>query len=82
VIEARDPAGQFYPLASRAAAWTGHAPAQLVADISADVRAFVPGWPADDLAMIAARREEPTGTAAGLLAAEAPATQGHGKVMN
>ncbi|HMH92386.1 MAG TPA: PP2C family protein-serine/threonine phosphatase [Streptosporangiaceae bacterium] len=61
VIEARDPDGRFYPLVSRAAAWTGHAPAQLVADISADVRAFVPGWPADDLAMIAVRREEPAG---------------------
>jgi serine phosphatase RsbU (regulator of sigma subunit) len=74
VIEARDPAGQFYPLASRAAAWTGHSPARLVADISADVRAFVPGWPADDLAMIAARREEPAGAPAGRLAADAPVT--------
>jgi len=61
VIEARDQGGQFYPLARRAAAWTGRAPAELVADISADVRAFVPGWPADDLAMIAVRREEPAG---------------------
>jgi serine phosphatase RsbU (regulator of sigma subunit) len=59
VIEARDSGGEFYPLTSRAAAWTGHPPAQLVADISSDVRAFVPGWPADDLAIIAVRREEP-----------------------
>jgi serine phosphatase RsbU (regulator of sigma subunit) len=74
VIEARDPGGEFYPLASRAAAWTGHAPARLVADISADVRAFVPGWPADDLAIIAARRDEPAGAPAGRLTAAAPAT--------
>lgn len=63
VIEARDPGGQFYPLAGRAAAWTRRPPAELVAELSADVRAFVPGWPADDLAIIAVRREEPAGLA-------------------
>jgi serine phosphatase RsbU (regulator of sigma subunit) len=59
LIEARDPRGRFYPLASRAAAWTSHPPAALIDDISADVQEFAAGWPADDLAVIALRREEP-----------------------
>jgi len=59
LIEARDPHGRFYPLASRAAAWTRQPPAALIDDISADVQEFAAGWPADDLAVIALRREEP-----------------------
>ena len=59
VIEARDQGGQFYPLASRAAAWTGRAPAELISKLEADLRSYLPGPPDDDIAMIAVRREDP-----------------------
>jgi serine phosphatase RsbU (regulator of sigma subunit) len=58
VTEARDKQGIFYPLAERAAAWTDCAPAQLIRNITADLRAYVPGALGDDMAMIAVRREE------------------------
>jgi serine phosphatase RsbU (regulator of sigma subunit) len=58
VTEARDGQGIFYPLAERAAAWTDCAPAQLIRNITADLRAYVPGAPGDDMAMIAVQRKE------------------------
>jgi serine phosphatase RsbU (regulator of sigma subunit) len=61
VTEARDEQGIFYPLAERAAAWTDCAPAQLIRNITADLRAYVPGAPGDDMAMIAVQRKEPAG---------------------
>lgn len=57
VSEARDAHGTFYPLARRAAAWSRSAPAQLVANLEADLSGYVPGALADDMAMIAVRRE-------------------------
>jgi serine phosphatase RsbU (regulator of sigma subunit) len=57
VSEARNARGTFYPLARRAAAWACCGPAQLVANIEADLRAYVPGAMADDMAMVAVRRE-------------------------
>jgi hypothetical protein len=59
VTEARDKEGTFYPLAQRAAAWTSCAPTELISNIEADLRSYVPGPPADDMAMIAVRREDP-----------------------
>ena len=58
VSEARDAHGTFYPLARRVAAWTSCDPAQLVANIESDLRAYVPGELADDMAMVAVRRED------------------------
>jgi len=57
VSEARNARRTFYPLARRAAAWAWCGPAQLVANIEADLRAYVPGALADDMAMVAVRRE-------------------------
>jgi hypothetical protein len=59
VTEARDRYGTFYPLAERAATWTGKTPAQLIQKITADLQAYVPGPPNDDMAMIAVQRERP-----------------------
>jgi serine phosphatase RsbU (regulator of sigma subunit) len=61
VTEARDEQGIFYPLAERAAAWADCAPAQLIRNITADLRAYVPGALGDDMAMIAVQRKEPAG---------------------
>ena len=52
-----DAHGTFYPLARRAAGWTSCDPAQLVANIESDLRAYVPGELADDMAMVAVRRK-------------------------
>jgi len=70
VSEARDSRGAFYPLARRAAALSRHGPAQLIASLEADVRGYVPGVLADDMAMIAVRREgtAPPADAAGTTA--------------
>jgi hypothetical protein len=57
VTEARDEQGVFYPLAERAATWADCAPAQLIRNITANLLAYVPGPPADDMAMIAVQRK-------------------------
>jgi serine phosphatase RsbU (regulator of sigma subunit) len=58
VTEARDARGTFYPLAQRAAAWTGLEPARLLARIEADLRDHMPPDAVpDDMAMVALRRE-------------------------
>jgi serine phosphatase RsbU (regulator of sigma subunit) len=59
VTEARDRDGVFYPLTERVAAWAGEAPAKLIDSITADLDAYIPGPPTDDMAMIAVRREDP-----------------------
>jgi serine phosphatase RsbU (regulator of sigma subunit) len=57
VSEARNARGTFYPLARRAAAWARCSPGQLIANIESDLRAYAPGAPTDDMAMVAVRRE-------------------------
>ena len=64
VTEARDPHRAFYPLAERAAAWSGCAPDRLVRKVVADLEHHVGGAPNDDMAVVAVRREEPTRTLA------------------
>jgi serine phosphatase RsbU (regulator of sigma subunit) len=59
ISEARDSHGAFYPLAKQAAAWSWCGPDQLVANIEADLRAYVGGAVADDMAMVAVQRERP-----------------------
>jgi serine phosphatase RsbU (regulator of sigma subunit) len=57
VSEARDAHGVFYPLTRRIAAWSRSDPARLVARLEADLGTYVPGALADDMAMVAVRRE-------------------------
>jgi hypothetical protein len=69
VTEARDARGTFYPLAQRAAKWAGLEPTHLLASIEADLREHVPpGALADDMAMVAVRRDGPD-----------PPSGGHGR---
>ncbi|MFI8104443.1 PP2C family protein-serine/threonine phosphatase [Streptomyces sp. NPDC086023] len=57
VIEARDAAGGFYPLADRLAAWSGSGPRALLDTLRADLLAHVPGGRlGDDAAMVAVER--------------------------
>jgi hypothetical protein len=62
ISEARNALRTFYPLTRRAAAWAWCGPGQLIANIEADLRAYVPGGLTDDMAMVAVRRE-PAGSA-------------------
>ena len=57
VSEARNAHGVFYPLTRRIAAWSRSDPARLVARLEADLGTYVPGALADDMAMVAVRRE-------------------------
>jgi serine phosphatase RsbU (regulator of sigma subunit) len=56
VIEARDAAGTFYPLADRLALWTRDSPAVLLDDIRADLMRFSATGLGDDIAMVALQR--------------------------
>ncbi|MEU8504706.1 PP2C family protein-serine/threonine phosphatase [Streptomyces brevispora] len=56
VIEARNSQGDFYPLAERAAAWTGQRPEVLLQHLRADLLAYAGGRLGDDAAMIAIER--------------------------
>ncbi|MFD9127143.1 PP2C family protein-serine/threonine phosphatase [Kitasatospora sp. NPDC059571] len=56
VVEARDRSGAFYPLAERAAQWTGAGPDELLQHIRRDLLAHVGGRLADDAALIALHR--------------------------
>ncbi|MGE7436955.1 PP2C family protein-serine/threonine phosphatase [Kitasatospora sp. NPDC001175] len=56
VIEARDDAGAFYPLAERAAAWSGDEPEDLLRYLRDGLLAHVQGRLGDDAAMVAIRR--------------------------
>ncbi|MET7354245.1 SpoIIE family protein phosphatase, partial [Streptomyces mirabilis] len=55
-IEARDPAGGFYPFTERAAQWTDASPETLLHHIRRDLLAHVGGRLDDDAALIAIRR--------------------------
>ncbi|MFG3295146.1 PP2C family protein-serine/threonine phosphatase [Streptomyces sp. NPDC048179] len=57
VSEARNTAGDFYPLAERAAVWADKAPGPLVERLAADVRAYADGRLNDDMAMIVVQRD-------------------------
>lgn len=56
VIEARDPAGDFYPLAQRAAQWTDSPPEALLHHLRRDLLAHTGGCLNDDAALIALYR--------------------------
>ncbi|MER6945388.1 PP2C family protein-serine/threonine phosphatase [Nonomuraea sp. NPDC000554] len=56
VVEARDPAGRFYPLDERITAWTGCEPQALLERICADLVGYVGGHLGDDAAMVAIER--------------------------
>ncbi|MFD8483618.1 PP2C family protein-serine/threonine phosphatase [Kitasatospora sp. NPDC059673] len=56
VAEARDRSDNFYPLAERAAQWTGTGPDELLQHIRRDLLAHVGGRLADDAALIALHR--------------------------
>ncbi|MFE4647864.1 PP2C family protein-serine/threonine phosphatase [Streptomyces sp. NPDC056707] len=56
VIEARDRGGAFYPLAERAAQWTGSPPEKLLHHLRRDLLAYVGGRLGDDAAIIAIHR--------------------------
>ncbi|MGX4690679.1 SpoIIE family protein phosphatase [Streptomyces sp. JNUCC 63] len=56
VIEARDPAGVFYPLAERVVSWAPESPSALVHHLRTDLLAHVGGHLADDAAAIAVQR--------------------------
>nr|WP_055502386.1 PP2C family protein-serine/threonine phosphatase [Nonomuraea pusilla] len=57
VVEARDSAGEFYPLAARVASWAETEPRALLARVCGDLLAYVGGRLGDDAAMIAIRRD-------------------------
>lgn len=57
VLEARDEAGAFYPLAERAAAWHGTGPRALLSHLRDDLLAHTPTRTlGDDAAMVAIER--------------------------
>jgi serine phosphatase RsbU (regulator of sigma subunit) len=56
VIEARDPAGVFYPLASRLRRWTSLSPDALLEAIRTDLLQYVHGSLGDDVALVAVQR--------------------------
>ncbi|MBB4987312.1 PP2C family protein-serine/threonine phosphatase [Streptomyces nymphaeiformis] len=59
VVEARDHARAFYPLAERLAAWTGEDPPTLLGMLRSDLRAYVGGHLGDDAALVAVQRLAP-----------------------
>jgi serine phosphatase RsbU (regulator of sigma subunit) len=62
VIEARDRAGRFYPLAERLARWRGGGPDELLRYVHHDLLTHTGGMLGDDAAMLAVqRRSEPGG---------------------
>lgn len=56
VIEARDRAGTFYPLAERVAAWSGKGPHALLSYLCNDLLSHAGGHLDDDAAMVAIER--------------------------
>lgn len=56
VIEARDPAGAFYPLADRLRRWTSLSPDDLLEAIRTDLLRYAHGRLGDDVALVAVRR--------------------------
>ncbi|MFC9396574.1 PP2C family protein-serine/threonine phosphatase [Streptomyces sp. NPDC057027] len=59
VVEARDHARAFYPLAERLTAWTGEDPPALLGMLRSDLRAYVGGHLGDDAALVAVQRLAP-----------------------
>jgi serine phosphatase RsbU (regulator of sigma subunit) len=60
VLEARDPAGAFYPLIERISGWTGSDPEALLRHLRRDLLEHVGGSLGDDAAMIAIERPFPS----------------------
>ncbi|MFE7569396.1 PP2C family protein-serine/threonine phosphatase [Streptomyces sp. NPDC057539] len=56
VIEARDAAGHFYPLADRVARWTDRDLDEMIDAVRSDLLRHVGARPADDVAMVAVQR--------------------------
>ncbi|MFD7285482.1 PP2C family protein-serine/threonine phosphatase [Streptomyces sp. NPDC059863] len=56
VIEARDAAGRFYPLADRVARWTDRDLDEMIDAVRSDLLRHVGARPADDVAMVAVQR--------------------------
>ncbi|MFB6988232.1 PP2C family protein-serine/threonine phosphatase [Streptomyces sp. NPDC056178] len=56
VIEARSPAGAFYPLAERVASFPANSPDALLHHIHRDLLAHIGGHPADDAALLVIER--------------------------
>ncbi|MFI8002999.1 PP2C family protein-serine/threonine phosphatase [Streptomyces sp. NPDC086010] len=56
VTEARDASGRFYPLAERAASWTGLGPEHLLERVCADLLRYAGGHLGDDAAVVAVQR--------------------------
>jgi serine phosphatase RsbU (regulator of sigma subunit) len=56
VSEARNHNGEFFPLAERAARWSGEGPEQLLRHLTAELRAYVGGPLHDDIALVALER--------------------------
>ncbi|MFQ3561871.1 PP2C family protein-serine/threonine phosphatase [Streptomyces gramineus] len=56
VLEARNRAGRFYPLAERIGSWPGGGPGSLVSFLHADLLRFTGGRASDDAALVAFRR--------------------------
>ncbi|MDH6123733.1 PP2C family protein-serine/threonine phosphatase [Kitasatospora sp. GP82] len=65
VIEARDGAGTFYPLAERVSAWSKDDPEALLRHVREDLLTHVDGRLGDDAAMVAIRRVAGPGSGAG-----------------
>jgi hypothetical protein len=59
VTEARNRAGEFYPLLERAAAWGDRGPEQLVREMTDDLLAYVAAPLEDDMAVVAVVRDAP-----------------------
>ncbi|MER5972946.1 PP2C family protein-serine/threonine phosphatase [Streptomyces sp. NPDC002055] len=59
VLEARDAAGRFYPLAERAAGWSAQPPRTLVRQLRDDLTRHVEGRIGDDVAAVAIRHRRP-----------------------
>lgn len=59
VTEARDPAGDFYPLRERLAAWGEDEPERIVKRLVRDLPTFARGRLNDDAAVLAVRRHPP-----------------------
>jgi serine phosphatase RsbU (regulator of sigma subunit) len=57
VIEARDPAGNFFDLTGQAGQWAGQGPEHLIGHVLDSVRRHTGGPLMDDVAMVAVRRD-------------------------
>lgn len=65
VVEARDAAGRFYPLAERLASWPGGRPEALLRYLCEDLLAHSGGFLGDDAALVAVQRTAGEGRSGG-----------------